>query len=512
VSLSATFPNDIPLSSIELYDPSVVRTIFSEFVFPWKLEELYTQYDFYTSLNFNSILDKVYDNLDYIKGFSSLYNNVIPIDSTTCDVYDQVGKTGLYIDDTYEVTYTPTSLIIYKLGVLYQQIDKTSFGKFVDIKSVMIVDDFIYIIDGNYILKVDITTNPALFVTFFGGYGGQSTSYKFRTPTIIKFDETSQRFYIWDRGNKVIKIYTKELSFIDIYDLGDALGMDIIDGVIYKLTGGEFTNTESGATFRHEVETPNGIIIDNTQSGFLWIYNVTQILKYTIGGLLVGTYDMTRISDVARHGTKLYVIDFNNAEEIVDQLDVVIANLDYSFTQTISTTDEHKFSLSDTYIHPDEFASDWVINDTMYKVFDTMDDFNLSLTGVFVANLDAGSNLGSITTESRPISGVDIDCSFYQTQDEIISCSSLQRPIKDLYDLMDYTRIRLTGLETIDSLSGVGGGTSQLCWSLGVQSCEGVSPQLFNTNFTPLSFIELSNPIFECDPLTSCCLSSSFVQ
>lgn len=513
MSLSATFPDDIPLSSIEVFDPSVVRTFYSEFVFPWTLEDLYPQYDFYTSHNFNSILDKVYDNLDYLKGFATLYNNVLPIDSVTCDVYDQVDKIGIYIDDIYEITFTPTTLIIYKSGVIDQQIDETDFGKFINIKSVSVVGDYIYIIDGDYVLKLDITITPALFVTFLGGYGGGTASYKFRSPTRIIFDETTQRFYIWDRGNKVVKIYTKELSFESNYSLGDALGMDVVGGVIHKITDTEYIDTENGISFRHGVEAPKGLTIDSYQSGFLWIYNNTQILKYTIGGLHVGTYNMTHISDVFRHGTKLYVIDYNGAEELVDQLDEVIANLDYSYTKTISTSSGHKFELSDVYIHPDELASDWVINDTLFKTFDTLDKFNESLTGVFIANLDAGSNLGGISTESRPISGVDISCDFYQTQDEIISCSSLQRPIKSLYGLMDDTRIRLTGLEVIDGLSGVGGVTSQICWSLGAQSCEGITPQLFNTNFTPLSFVELSNPIFECDPLTgSCCVSSSFVQ
>ena len=509
MSLSATFPNDLPLSSLELFDPSVVRTIYSPFILPWTLEELYPQYDFFTSHNFNTIIDKVYDNLDYLRGFSTLYNTVLPLDSMVCSEYDQVDKTGIYVDGEYEVTFTPTTLMIYKLGVLYQQITETSFGKFVNIKSVTIVDDHIYIIDGLYLLKLDISSPLAEFITFFGGYGGSEASYKFALPLRITFDETTQKFYIFDKTNKVIKIYTKELSYEKSLAIGASLGVDVVGGIIYTLTETEYVEVDSGVAFDHSVSSPKGIVVDSSQSGFLWIYNNTQIMKYTTGGLHVGTYEMTRISDVNRYGTKLFVIDYSDDDPEVPLHEVVV-NLDYSYTQTISTSNEHKFGLSAAYLHPDELASDWVINDTMFKVYDNLNDFNLSLTGRFVANLDTSSKLGSITTEPVDIEGVDIDCEYFQTQDEIVSCSSLNRPIIQIYSLMEETRVRLIGLDVIDEEDG--GSSTALCWSLGAQSCEGVKPQLFNTNFTPLSFVELSNPIFDCDPLTgACCLSSDFV-
>lgn len=510
MSLSATFPNDIPLSSLEPFDPNVVRTIYSPFVLPWGLEDMYPQYDFFTSHNFNTIIGKIYDNLDYLRGFSKIYNTVIPLGSRTCYEYDQNDMEGVFVNDEYEVTFNKKRVMVYRSGVLYQAIDETSFGQFVNVRSVSIVNDYLYVLDGLYLIKLDISTSVAGFVTFFGGYGGSSSDYKFANPQYVKFDTLTQQFYIWDKDNKVVKIYTEDLTFVGSKSVGATVGADVVNGEVYSLTSTGCTNVDSGHTFLHSVSAPRGLVVDSSQLGFLWIYNSNQIYKYTINGLHVGTYEFNRVSGVCRNGTKLYVIDFNNDPDIL--ANNLIANLDYTYTQTISTSDSHKFDINSSLLHPDELASDWVINDTMYKIYDNLNDFNLSLTGVFVANLDGSSTLGSITTDPRPISGVSIDCDYFQTRDEIISCSSLKRPIVQLYDLMDVTRIRLLGLEEIDDGGDNGGSSYELCWSLGAQSCEGIKPQLFNANFTPLSFTELSNPEFgECNPLTgSCCLSSSF--
>jgi hypothetical protein len=62
VSVSAVFPDEPILSALEIFDSNVNRTIDITFELPWSQNELLFQHDFFTNLNYNFFVDRIFDN------------------------------------------------------------------------------------------------------------------------------------------------------------------------------------------------------------------------------------------------------------------------------------------------------------------------------------------------------------------------------------------------------------------------------------------------------------------
>ena len=429
--------------------------------------------------------------------------SILPVESSNATVYNQVGKIGLAENEDFELTFTPTEIVVYISGVLAHTITSTNFGNFRDIKDVTLMDNFILVIDGNHILKIDLNTSPATFITFFGGYGGSDSEYKFQNPSRVIYDETVSKIYVWDKGNKNLKVYNKEFSHLETITLGDVLDVNAFNDVVYTLNSSTVKNINTNFEFNHGVENVQGIVIDSTQEGFLWVNNSSSVFKFTVNGLNVGTHTgLDNVLDVFRRGTRLHILNDTTWK----------VTLDFAFTQTVKGGFEFPNPVSSIYVDPDEFVNDWVINDTNFKLFENIDEFNLALTGEFVVDLNAESEIFGISVEPVTAVGCDIDCNFFISQDEVVACNILNRTIDNIYDLMVKTGNKLQGIDNIvanDNLlsSFAPSETVPISWSIGAQSCEGVEPQLFNPNFTPITFAEFDSPLLSCNPMNTGCVS-----
>ena len=501
MSVNVIFPSEP--TTLENVNEEVRRTINTTLSLPYSKQDLYFYKDIMTHHSFNKYIDKVYNNLEYLNGFSTIYNSVLPLNSQTCMEYTQTGKVGIFITNKYELTFHETEVVIFKGGVLYLTITETNFGKFRNIKDVIIIDDFILILDGNHILKINIANDPFEFITFFGGYGGSSSEFKFQNPEKIIYDIPNENIYIWDKGNSKIKIYNKAFIHNNTITISStALDVNVYDNVVYVLETDKVTFDNT--FINHDVANPSKLEIDNTQKGFLWVCGSELIKKYTIKGLNTGDYtNFINIKDLVRIGNKLHILVG----------DVWWVNLDYAFTQTIKKDFNFHNPISGIYVNPNEYINDWVINDIMFKVFDNLDGLNTSLTGKFVAGRNAQSSITQVNIDSSPTSSLTANCDYFIAHDEVVACNVYNRVSDELYDMFIQTSDKLLGLNTFlndDTLSTNNPNIdlTPINWSIEAQSCDGIKPQLFNPNFTPITFAELQTPTLSCNPLTGGCLSA----
>jgi len=134
---------------------------------------------------------------------------------------------------------------------------------------------------------------------------------------------------------------------------------------------------------------------------------------------------------------------------------------------------------------------------------------NQRVFGSFQSSFDIDGNLTDVFVVESPLSeSCSVDCNYYQSTDEIISCNSWKRSMEVFFNLLEKTRDRLLGISNFeptlssDSLSGTSF-IDSINWSIGAQDCCDVEPQLFNPQLTPISLFELSNPVLSCHPLSS---------
>jgi len=497
VSLSSTFPENIPVDSLEEYDSGIFRTISTPFSFPHDQGEFNLAYDFFFAKNVNPIFSKFYDNLEYLEGYSKLYNNILPIDSTPCVEYgDDV--IGVDINSSYEVIHTKKEIRVYKLGVLLQTLKLTQFGEFFDIRGVALNGNELYILDGNFIIKLTLTDTTFNFVSFFGGTGNNTEEYLFTKASKIIVD--GGLLYIMDIGAGVLKAYNSNLSFLEFIDITGAISVDVVGGVVYEITP-EFIRYNE-VSIAHGITNPLLITVDSVQLGFVWVANSNEIKKFATNGLFIASRVETTMTDLVRYGTGLFRVSSG----------VMNHDLEYQFSQSILDGSGFATPLSAINILPDELATDYVVNDSFVKIYNNLDDFSQRVNGRFVSTLDGESNLLDISIEPVSSIGLTFDHQILHRHDEVVSCHPWERTFSKLYSLLEDTRDQLFGIEVFDTSVSATAALSanstdyldSINWSLGAQSCCGVTPQLFNPQLTPLSLKELSVPALSCIPLCIC--------
>lgn len=495
MSLSSPFVNDIPLSSVEPYDSGVFRTIESSFSFPYSRSDLEIPYDFFFTKNINPFFEKIYSNIQYLEGYSKLYNSILPIEKIECNEYSNTNL-GFRITEDEELTFSLTEIKIYQKGILVQTINETQFGQFFEIRDVVFSDGGIFILDGNFIVKLIKENSLYVFSTFFGGLGSANSEYRFRDARKLIIDNNN--LFVFDKGNELIKKYNQFLSFEENIATPDALMADVYDDNIYYAT--EDRIVSQNIPIKHNVLNPTMLELDRLQVGFIWIGNRTRLNKFALNGLKIYSNVKNDLSSFTRQNTTSFLIE--NGE--------VNKELDYQFTTSILSGSGLRYPLSAINIDPNEFNSDIVVNDSFVKTFEILNDFSQRITKRFVSVLDATSRFLEVTTEPFISSPLTFDPQMIHQHDEIISCHAWERTANSIFKILEENRDKLFGIEVFDSsVSAVTNSSTNdpsyinsINWSLGAQLCEGIQPQLFNPNFTPISLEELNIPSLSCHPLT----------
>lgn len=488
MSTTNTFPEDIPLSSLEEYDSSIFRTTESIPELPVSLEGLYLDFEFADATTYNKKLNLLLENIEYIRGYTQMYDTVLPLDSEICDTFT-TDALGVDFSPTHEIEFNNKEIRYYAQGILQNIITETQFGEFFNIKDVVFENNLFYILDDNFFLVLDPNDSFKL-KTFFGGISDSSDKYNLNNPT--KVVVSGGQIFILDKGNSRVVEYNSNFSYQKETFVRNIVSFDFFNELFF------LTNTQvisEYGTFNHGVTNPRGIEVDDTQEGFLWVYSDITVNKFTRDSVFITDYDLTEfetIRDLKREGTSLFVTSSGLG---------VVELLDYQTTNTIISGGfgEYLHPLSSLYFEKEELNSEKVFNDCFNKIINLIIDFNNKIDGRFVSFFDSSSNLVQITTESITTTPLNVGCDFLFRQDEIVSCHTWNRVMKTIYGYLNSLLRTVLGLDEITSLSSSDASDYiPINWSLGSQKCEGVVPQLFSPNFTPISWVEMQNPALSC--------------
>jgi len=438
VSINHNFPDDIPLDELEEYRPSITRTIDTELKLPYSVEDVSVTTEFITNVTLNSMQDKIIDCVEYVRGNVEIYNSIMPIDMILADelnggVLDDIdNRKGLYTNGNRQVIFYTKRIEIFDNGIRKMIITETDMGKLKDVVDVILVDDDLFIVDGGYVLKIGITDYDQSFKTYFGGYGGLSAEYKFRDPAKVIFDHTTGGIYVWDSGNGAVKGYSHSLAHEWTYAVGACGSIDVFGGNLFVVRDGvvEIIAIETSTIdviIDHPVVSPTGILVDDVQDGFLWVFSGSSITKLSVGGLVLGSHEGIAISDMARDGTHIHILANN-----------LWANaLDYAFTQTIAEDFDYTFDWDRLSFSQDEMFSSIVLNDSASKLIQNINDLRTNITSVYVVNKDPSGVVEIVSTEPIIPATASTPCGLYVGYDEIVSCHSLNRMISLFFDTID---------------------------------------------------------------------------
>lgn len=487
----------IPSPSVEEYNPSINRTITTPLDFSHQREELYLDEVFFQTKVVNQKLGYIHENISDLVSFTSIYNSVYPLDTYEFSEYDIEGFTakGVALSENCELIFDQNVVHIFRDRVLYTTISSTEYGELQNINDVKIINGVLYILDGNFLLLLDISSPEASLITFFGGLGSNETQYNFISPIKIIHDSSLNEYGILQR-NGFLKKYSLDFNtFIGGRETTNLIDSDVEDGEYYELFSDRITITnidKTLITIQHNIVEPLSITIDRGQNGFFYVRGKTSIYKFTVGGLFLGGYNNTSsVSDFDKCGTTTVAINDGS----------LVFGLDHTFsTSLLSTQTTPTFELNQIEVNCDELASSMVINDSINKLYQNLIDFNNDVLTGFVSNFNDDSTLSDVVIEDLQPEELDIDCNGYLGLNEVVNCSSWNRCMDQMYDVLITARNRLFGTEnffdqeTFDVLSDnlLEGFFDP---TVNGQNAEGLVPQLFNPSRTPLSLVEIcGNP------------------
>lgn len=141
-------------------------------------------------------------------------------------ISDDVGYAFLGISPTNFVALSSDlNLNTFAVTNINSYVDVNSDLQFLQLSSCSIAGNFMYICDAkqNNVYKYDVsgffkndtpTINKKYLVAAIGGEGNALAKTKFNAPDLIYANDAINRVYVHDRGNRCIKIYDNNLSYI----------------------------------------------------------------------------------------------------------------------------------------------------------------------------------------------------------------------------------------------------------------------------------------------------------
>lgn len=142
-------------------------------------------------------------------------------------IQDDVGYTFIGTSPTAIIALSSNfDLTSLQVTSINSDVDINSDLKFLQLSSFSITGNFMYACDTkqNNVYKYDVggffnndvtITNKRFLIESIGGEGNALAKTKFNAPDLIYANAAIDRVYVHDKGNKCIKIYDTNLSYID---------------------------------------------------------------------------------------------------------------------------------------------------------------------------------------------------------------------------------------------------------------------------------------------------------
>jgi hypothetical protein len=478
------------------YDPEISRVFGkTKLSFPYTLDNCkMPPNEWVTEDTFNSVINKLYSNLEYLENMSKLYD--IPPTS-------YIGWYGtIYYNNSTMRTrwFTNTPHNSYK----YDHPEIAIDGMFNNLQSCFVRDNIMYLSNGTtvYILSSDFwgteislrdyktlgddftnikaisldsqgriylldtsnqyysSKNRVIVYSYnaisdqwqlmyeWGGLGGLNAKNKFNSPNDLFIDD-SDNVWVADTFNKCIKKYTRTGSWLKTitseYFTETEQPLSVITNAeyIYVLTNSQIVCFNSNGMYvdKYNIATGAKRICKCRDGGFLYILYTNEIVKYTLTGIEAGVIEPTNFVSYTAdfrcvfhdEYRNLYIINKNHILKYVDQL---------SITNLKTDTFDQGWPLEKLHVHKDEYIQDWIINRCFQRLWDNIEIFRRSLNGKFGYQTFQSTTLMSFITTIQPPDNFDY-CKYDWLYDQGIAVEQnvtfeYQKPVVRTFNIDEF--------------------------------------------------------------------------
>jgi len=558
IELSAISPTTIKTSKqlVTVYNE---WPIFDQFDFrfldekalkmPYTLDQIYIQPNEFGDVDiFNTSLQRLNDNLEYLKSNSKTLNtqspsdifgwfgvnnsnkadgarwNTIDYNSRYYKNYNAIstnGKDGTYFanikyikEGEHIFVLDGNTIRVFKNSVKSEEIEFVNYDELVIdipyIKNIAIneKDNAIYASDDlkNIIYKIEYNISDISYIFSslnIAGFGSYSDVYKFNSPEKLVFKEGY--LYVLDYNNNCIKKYTQDLVWVATYydqtfENNKIENFDVhVNGMLYTInTDGTINIFDQNQKLFYNFNVKNILTNLTIQDmsfdegcDFIYIVNYGITHKFTATGVYIGTLDLPPniIRNTPTKNHYMYSIYESYGLKWMDKIEF------YSIGANIENA---AWDISKILLQSDELASEKNYNRALKRITQNVKKYRDSIESKFVIATEAGIN-GTVTyfasvpvkTTERP------EFSSYIENEEIgVGINELHIPqvcnreLKKVYDALEILEalLSITSYEVENQENC----NSPFCWSWKAMSSYSLKlPTLKICNINPITWAEL---------------------
>lgn len=420
--------------SKETYNPLIKREFYEGLALPYSLNDIRVEPNSwqYASV-INNSFNKIKTNMDYLSASCFVNNIMFP------KAY------GGYLGEKYgnfkwQTLYTPENLSdnflseVQSIQILENYIivcSKTIIEIYSNNESPTLITSFnkiqssetfenlvkafyvhslerLYILDNEkkIILICDYNIDAPSTINlshYWGGVGAKEDRTKLNNPVDFCLDENNN-LYIVDRDSGLIKVYNKNLNWIENVSLPAFSNSNLPISISYGFSRFSVT-TSDGNTFITDKDfnvletitrTAQKSILSPNDEGLVYLLNDSDLIKYTINNTYVSEKNL---------GVNLLNIEFDSRHLYVAGSNCIFKLVDFIQTNQIINNNESLsgFSWNSIFINENEFITDYIFNDSMKKINDNISLLNSRLENRLYLELDElGNTLNQFTSAYSP--------------------------------------------------------------------------------------------------------------
>ncbi len=508
---------------IEQYRSNTTRKLGEALVLPYSCSTLSIQNEWVTKDTFNSMVQKISSNLQYIIDNCTMYDPVLPfayigwfgawtksrfgkwnVNTDSKFAYDQSVTTDLsnvrsiVWDANYNVVH-----IVQNTGITMHAYDKTmtqiSPGiqqSLSDFQAATLIDNKLYVIDrytnGVYAYDtIPYSASPYVLAQYFAQFGDANTKQGLNKPTDITND--GEQVYIVDQNNYTVKVYNRALAWTSQFTHSDwqndvkPVSIAVSDEFVFVLASNKTVYKFSivGYVYDSKWVTPYAaqrIRTYSKQQGFVAILTLDSVVKVTHDGVHVGIFSQPvgqNVRDMCYNDNHTAIIAAN---------DKLFAVIDIVAAKTIRTdvVDNILWSQAELLTQSNEFVSAWVHNSVLKKLWDNIMIVDHSVHSKFVQYMTPQTtdiNFAIVTTTSGDRPEYD-DSQLLIGNNEMVTSHVIERCFNCLCTAIDQLKSKVETSRRFDPC------VSQLCWTW--QALRGThTPFSANCVSNPLTWFEL---------------------
>lgn len=453
------FPYFILIKDVfEEYDPSVVRSLYSELTLPYSLEDVkIKENSWQTAKTLNDSINKIKTNIEFLSANCYAYDSNFPKNLIGWQENKYNKQKWYYTshstNNTYDYSYFSDIFVndrIYKIendkiiisendftNTLILSSDHITTGEtFKNLKQIVYNNELnkIIVLDSDYIYVFDNDNDTELKLThYWGGNGDSSISTSLNSPVDLTIDHDNN-LYVTCKSSKLIKIYNAYLNLYKTITLTETpTSCDSNDSYIFVLT-------ESNKLIKFDKNTleelnsydftGNLVRANKDSQGLLYILTNSAIVVITEDGKQINSYE-EYLTGLSFYNNEIYGIRKTSIVKLIDYIE--------KLTTFSNTWIASSFNWDSIFIDKYEAISPVALNDSFKKIHDNLVIFANDLKLKFTTQVDPYYNvlshsMDTMTTAERLLT----DDSFVPLGiNEIVGYETINRYIENIFVDLD---------------------------------------------------------------------------